>query len=226
MLYFDNTIWLLLLGAAIAGWAQYKVSHTFNKYSKVISRAQIPAHQVAREILNQNGLSGVNIERVAGNLSDHYDPRGRVLRLSQTVYDSTSVAAVGVAAHEVGHAIQHDQGYFPLQIRNMMVPVAQLGSSLSWILILLGLLFQMTGMFQAGIIAFGAIVAFQLITLPVEFNASSRALLALEGGGFLGRDEVEQSRKVLSAAALTYVAAALVGLLQMLRLILIFNRRR
>ncbi len=224
--YFDNTIWLLILGSLIAGWAQYKVTRTFSKYSKEMSRGQIPAYQVAREILDSNGLSSIGIQQVPGNLSDHYDPRSRVLRLSQSVYASTSVASIGVAAHEAGHAIQHDRGYLPLQIRNFLVPVARLGSSLSWGLIILGIILQLTGMLQAGIIAFSAIVLFQIVTLPVEFDASSRALMALEGGGFLARDEVEKSRQVLNAAALTYVAAAIVGILQLLRLFLLFGRRR
>lgn len=225
-LFYGNYFWLLLLGALISIWAQMKVNTTFNKYSKVMSSQAIPANQVARQILDQNGLSDVPIELVKGNLTDHYDPRSKTLRLSETVYSSRSVAAIGVAAHEVGHAIQDSTDYAPLRIRNTLAPVAQIGSSISWVLILMGLIFSYGNLVQWGIIAFAAIVLFQLVTLPVEFNASSRALAALEGGGFLARDEVDQSRKVLSAAALTYVAAAIVGILQLLRLVLIFGNRR
>lgn len=225
-LFYGNYFWLLLLGALISIWAQMKVNTTFNKYSKVMSSQAIPANQVARQILDQNGLSDVPIELVKGNLTDHYDPRSKTLRLSETVYSSRSVAAIGVAAHEVGHAIQDSTDYAPLRIRNTLAPVAQIGSSISWVLILMGLIFSYGNLVQWGIIAFAAIVLFQLVTLPVEFNASSRALAALEGGDFLARDEVDQSRKVLSAAALTYVAAAIVGILQLLRLVLIFGNRR
>ncbi len=225
-LFYGNYFWLLLLGALISIWAQMKVNTTFNKYSKVMSSQAIPANQVARQILDQNGLSDVPIELVKGNLTDHYDPRSKTLRLSETVYSSRSVADIGVAAHEVGHAIQDSTDYAPLRIRNTLAPVAQIGSSISWVLILMGLISSYGNLVQWGIIAFAAIVLFQLVTLPVEFNASSRALAALEGGGFLARDEVDQSRKVLSAAALTYVAAAIVGILQLLRLVLIFGNRR
>lgn len=225
-LFYGNYFWLLLLGAVISIWAQVKVNSTFSKYAKVMSSQAMPANHVARQILDQNGLSDVPIELIRGNLTDHYDPRTKTLRLSETVYNSSSVAAIGVAAHEVGHAIQDSTDYAPLRIRNMLVPVAQIGSSISWVLILMGLIFSHGDLIQLGIIAFAAIVLFQLVTLPVEFNASSRALAALEGGGFLARDEVDQSRKVLSAAAFTYVAAAIVGLLQLLRLVLIFGNRR
>ena len=224
--YFDNTIWLVIVGAIIAAMAQAKISSTYSKYSKEISSQGLPAWQVARQILDSNGLSDVNIERVPGNLTDHYDPRSKVLRLSQTVHNSTSVAAIGVAAHEVGHAIQHQEEYWPLSIRNILVPVASFSSSASWIFIIAGLFLGLMGLLQIGIILFTAVVVFQLVTLPVEFNASSRALLALEGGSYLSRDEVGSAKKVLNAAALTYVAAVLVSILQLLRLLLIFNRRR
>ncbi len=225
MFFYDPTIFLLLIGVVIAAYAQMKVSSTFRRYAQVESASRVPAWQVARNILDTNGLSDVRIEHIRGNLTDHYDPRSKVLRLSDTVYGSSSVAAVGVAAHEVGHAIQHDNGYLPLEIRNLLVPVANIGSSASWILIILGLILSLPSLLKIGCIAFAAIVVFQLVTLPVEFNASSRALIALEGGGYLAREEVAQSRKVLSAAAFTYVAAALVSILQLLRLVLLFGNR-
>ncbi|MEG1501596.1 MAG: zinc metallopeptidase, partial [Clostridiales bacterium] len=174
MFFWDSTFILVIIGAMIAGWAQMKVSSTFNRYSQVRSEAGVPAWQVARNILDTNGLSDVAIERISGNLTDHYDPRSKVLRLSQTVYDSPSVAAIGVAAHEVGHAIQHDTGYMPLEMRNTLVPIANIGSSLSWVLIILGLLVA-PGLLKVGCIAFSMIVLFQLVTLPVEFDASKRA---------------------------------------------------
>ena len=172
-----------------------------------------------------NGLREVRIEQVRGSLTDHYDPRSRVLRLSESTYHSNSVAAIGVAAHECGHALQDAEGYAPLKIRGALVPVANFGSSASWILILLGIFFSAANLISIGVLAFAAVVVFQLVTLPVEFNASNRALAALEGGGFLTRDEVAQTNKVLRAAALTYVAAALTAVLQLLRLLLLFGRR-
>ena len=225
MLYFDNTIWLIIVAAIIAGYAQIKISSTFSRYSKEMSDRGIPAYQVARSILDQNGLTDVNIERIAGNLTDHYDPRSRVLRLSQTVFNSNSVAAIGVAAHEVGHAIQHQEEYLPLKVRNALVPVATFSSNISWFLILIGIFMGMMGLLKLGILLFSAVVLFQLVTLPVEFNASGRALAALEGGGYLSREETGSARKVLSAAALTYVAAVLVSIAQLLRLILITRGR-
>jgi len=224
-MYYDNTIWLLLIGIVITIWAQIKVSSAFKKYSKIASRRGVPAYQVARQILDYNGLSHIAVEQVAGNLTDHYDPSAKVLRLSQTVYRSPSIAAAGIAAHEVGHAIQDKEHYGPMKLRSILVPTAKAGSSLSWILIILGFLLSSYGLVQIGIIFFAFVVLFQIVTLPVEFNASKRALVSLEGGGFLSEDELYGTKKVLSAAALTYVAAALVGILQLLRLILILNRR-
>lgn len=225
-MYYDSTIWLLLLGIIITIWAQIRVSSAFNKYSKIASRQGMPAYQVARQILDYNGLSNIAIEQVAGNLTDHYDPSAKVLRLSQSVYRSPSIAAAGIAAHEAGHAIQDKEQYGPLKLRSILVPTAKAGSSLSWVLIILGFLLSSYGLIQIGIIFFSLVVLFQLVTLPVEFNASKRALASLEGGGFLSEDELYGTRKVLSAAALTYVAAALVGILQLLRLILIFGGGR
>jgi len=225
-MYFDNTIWLLLVGVVITIWAQVKVSSAFNKYSKIASRQGLPAYQVARQILDYNGLSNIAVEQVAGNLTDHYDPSAKVLRLSQSVYRSPSIAAAGIAAHEVGHAIQDKEHYGPMKLRSILVPTAKIGSSLSWFLIIIGFLLSSFGLVQLGIIFFSFVVLFQLVTLPVEFNASNRAMAALEGGGFLSSEELAGTKKVLSAAALTYVAAALVGILQLLRLILIFGGGR
>ncbi|MDD2221065.1 MAG: zinc metallopeptidase [Clostridia bacterium] len=224
-MYYDWTFGLIIIAIIISAWAQIKVSSTYSKYSKVMAQNGMTASDVARLILDSNNLQDVPVERVAGNLTDHYDPRTRVLRLSDTVYNSSSVAAIGVAAHEVGHAIQDEHEYAPLKVRGALVPLVSFSSSASWVLIILGIFLSSLGMIQFGILLFSAVVIFQLVTLPVEFNASSRALVALEGGGFLNRDEVEQSRKVLSAAAMTYVAAALASILQLIRLLAIFGHR-
>lgn len=224
---YNGYSWLLLLAAIIlATVAQIKVSSTYSKYSKVYSRSQRPAADIARQILAANGLGSIPIQQIEGNLTDHYDPRSKTLRLSRSVYGSPSVAALGVAAHEAGHAIQDAEGYLPLKIRNSLVPVAQFGSHASWVLIILGFFMGALGLVQLGIILFSVVVVFQLVTLPVEFNASSRALAALEGGGYLDGGEIQQTKRVLSAAAFTYVAAVLVSLLQLLRLLLIFGGRR
>ncbi len=223
--YYDPT-WILLLPAIIlALWAQAKVTSTYKKYARTPSRANLPAYQVARQMLAMNGLGDVSVQKVAGQLTDHYDPRSKTLRLSEGIYESASVAALGIAAHECGHAIQDREGYKPLKIRGALVPVANLGSGASWLLILLGVVMGLYNLIGLGIILFSAVVLFQLVTLPVELNASRRALAALEGAGFLYEDELPKARKVLSAAALTYVAAALTSVLQLLRLILLFGRR-
>ncbi|MCL2817009.1 MAG: zinc metallopeptidase [Clostridiales bacterium] len=224
-MYFDYTFILIIIGIIISLYAQAKVHGTYNRYAEVASRAALPAHRVARQILDSNGLSDVKIEQVAGRLSDHYDPRHKVVRLSKDVYNSTSLAAIGVAAHEAGHAMQDSEEYLPLKIRSAILPVASFGSNAFWIFIIAGAIFNMFGLIQAGIIIFAAAVLFQLVTLPVEFNASSKAIAALEGGGYLTREETPHAQKVLSAAAFTYVAAALVAVLQLLRLLLIFGRR-
>jgi len=221
MFFWDPTFILLIPGIIIAAWAQRKVTSTFDKFYRVGSLSGITAAQAARQILNKQGLDDVRVEVVPGKLSDHYDPRAKALRLSQQVYSSNSLAAIGVAAHEAGHAIQHDEGYAPLSIRSTLVPVAQFGSSAAWILLILGFIMGAPGLAQLGVYAFSAVVLFQLVTLPVEFNASSRALALLEGGGYLTRQEIPQTKKVLDAAALTYVAAALMGILQLIRLIII-----
>lgn len=221
---FDPTYLILIPAILISAWAQFKVSSTFNKYSRVRSTNGYTGAQVARILLNNAGLQDVEIQQVSGRLSDHYDPRAKVLRLSSDVYGSSSVASIGVAAHEVGHAIQDKESYAALVFRNAIVPVVNFSSSLSWILFFVGILFSYEGLVTIGIILFSAVVLFQLVTLPVEFNASSRALKLLEAQGILYDNEVKEARQVLSAAALTYVAATLMAILQLVRLIAISNR--
>ena len=210
-------------------WAQIKVKSTFSKYSKVASRRSVTGADAARMILDRNGLSNVKIERVSGELSDHYDPKANVVRLSEGVYGSNSVAAIGVAAHECGHAVQHATGYGPIKLRMAIIPATQIGSSLALPLILLGLILSMTGLAYIGVAFFALSTLFQLVTLPVEFNASSRALETLESYGTLDDEELGGAKKVLSAAAMTYVAALAASLLNLLRLLSIVNstsRRR
>ncbi len=225
MFFYDPTWILMIIAIAITLFAQSKVNSTYHKYAKVRSARGLSAHDAARLILDYNGLQNVRIEQVNGSLTDHYDPRGKVLRLSQATYHSDSVAALGIAAHEAGHAMQDKEGYIPLKIRGALVPLANIGSNFSMILIIIGAIMGAANLIDLGIIFFSFAVLFQLVTLPVEFNASSRALAALEGGNLLNIDEVKQTKKVLSAAALTYVAAALASLLQLLRFIILFGRR-
>ena len=209
--------------------ASARVNSTFKKYSKYRSMTGMTGAQAAERILNYAGIYDVTIQHVSGNLTDHYNPKQKTLNLSDSVYNSTSVAAIGVAAHECGHAIQHQQEYAPLSIRSAIVPVANIGSQLAWPLILIGLFISSnTGVFfiNLGIIAFSFAVIFQLVTLPVEFNASGRALRILGDTGILAESELPYTKKVLSAAALTYVASAAAAILQLLRLILLTNRRR
>ena len=222
--YFDPTYILIIIAAIISLIAQWRVNSAFSKYSRVASMSGMTGAQAARMILQSNGINDVSVQRISGKLTDHYNPSTKVLNLSESVYGSTSVAAIGVAAHECGHAIQHARGYFPLSLRTALVPVANIGSQLSWVFIIVGaiLSFNQT-LITIGIIMFSAAVLFQLVTLPVEFNASARALEQLESNGILYRDEVSQTRKVLSAAALTYVAAAATAILQLLRLIILFG---
>jgi len=224
MFFYDPTIVLVILGIIVSLWAQIRVQGTFNRYSKEPSRMGMPASILARRVLDAHGLHDVPVKGVPGKLSDHYDPRNKVVCLSEPVYNSSSLAAVGVAIHEVGHAIQDSEEYFPLRIRSVLAPVASIGSNLAWPLVIAGLIFSFFSLIQIGIICFTLVVFFQLVTLPVEFNASRRALAILEGDGYLGREEIKASRKVLSAAALTYLAAALVGILQLLRLLLLSRR--
>ncbi|MEG0873896.1 MAG: zinc metallopeptidase [Clostridiales bacterium] len=221
MMFFDPTFIILLPAIILSAWAQMRVSTTFNKYSGVMSRSGMTGAQVAQAILKKNNILDVRIEPVRGNLTDHYDPRDKVLRLSDSVYGKTSLAALGVAAHEVGHAIQHDEDYSPLRVRSALVPIVQFGNYGSWIILIVGILFSSPMLVKVGIGLFVAVVAFQLITLPVEFNASSRAMVQLETGGYLTTDEIAGSKKVLSAAAMTYVAAAIMAIAQLLRLLVI-----
>ena len=224
--YFDRYYWILIVPAMIfALWAQSRVSSTYGKYSRVMSARGMTAADVCRKILDENGLYHIRIERVAGNLTDHYDPRAGVIRLSDSVFNSASVASIGVAAHEVGHAIQHATDYAPLTLRNAIIPVTNLGSWLSIPLIIAGLLFSAQPLVQIGILAFSLMVVFQLVTLPVEFNASNRAIRTLAADGYLDRDELAGAKSVLGAAAMTYVAALITAVAQLLRLILLFGRR-
>lgn len=224
--FYDSTYILVILAAIISLIASAKVKSTYAKYSKVLSVRGITAEQAAQQILYGAGLSQVPINQVAGNLTDHYDPRSQTLALSQTVFGSSSVAAIGVAAHECGHAIQDAENYAPIRIRNAIVPVVNFGSTLSWPLLLLGLVLSFDPLVLAGIWLFSLVVVFQLVTLPVEFNASRRAMRILEERGILGNEELKGARKVLSAAAMTYVAAAVGSLLQLARLLMIRNSRR
>ena len=224
--FYDWTYFLVLIGAVISMFASSKVKTTYAKYGKVRSHGGMTAMDAARRILDNAGLRHIRIERVAGDLTDHYSPKEQVLRLSDTTIHSESIAAIGVAAHECGHAIQHANSYAPLTIRNTSVPVVNLGSRLSWPMILIGLLLGITGFLDAGIVLFSFSLIFQLITLPVEFNASSRALQILDDTNMLYDDELRGAKKVLSAAALTYVAAAVATLLSLLRLIILFGGRR
>lgn len=218
--YFDSTMILLLPAIAFALYAQFKVKSTFTKYSDVRSISNLTGAQVARGILDKYGLFEVRVEATPGELTDHYDPRDKTLRLSSPVYSSTSLAAIGVAAHEAGHAVQHAKNYGPLAIRSAIVPVAQLGSWAAWPLLFMGFIFGAFSLVKLGILIFSGVVLFQLVTLPVEFNASKRALAVLTDAGYLYGNEINGAKKVLDAAALTYVAAALMGILQLLRLLL------
>ncbi len=225
--YYDSYYLVLVVPALlIALFAQFKVKSTFSRYASVHSRRGKTAAQIARQILDENALSGVAVERVGGSLTDHYDPRANVIRLSDAVYDSTSVASIGVAAHEAGHAVQHAVGYVPIRLRNAVLPVANIGSALAMPIILIGLIMSLEPLVTAGILLFSALVLFQLVTLPVEFNASRRAIETLRADRVLDDGELSGAKKVLSAAAMTYVASTLVAVMQLLRLVLLSNRRR
>ena len=228
-MYFDPTYVLVLLGVVICMVASAKMNSTFNKYSRIRNHSGMTGRDAAEQILRREGLYDVRIEHISGNLTDHYDPRTKVVRLSDATYNSTSVAALGVAAHECGHAVQHATGYVPLKIRGSLVPVANFGSTIAWPLIILGLFFnsRSSSLFiNLGILAFSLAVLFQIVTLPVEFNASGRALKILGNSGLLYESEVKDTRKVLTAAALTYVAGAASAILQLLRILLLTNNRR
>lgn len=220
---------LVAIGAAISALASLNVNSTYKRFSTVMNRRGLTSQDVAQMILSKSEITDVRIERIRGNLTDHYSPTEKVLRLSDTVFGSSSVAALGVAAHECGHAVQHHVGYGPIKLRSVAVPVANIGSKLSWPVIILGLALGHTGIAQIGIWLFTFVVFFQLITLPVEFDASHRALKILEQNGMLEGQELKGARKVLTAAALTYVAALFSTILQLLRLVMIVqggNRRR
>lgn len=229
--YFDWTIILLIPAFILSLWAQANVNGTFRKYSQVYNRRGYTGADIARRILDMNGLYQVRVERVSGNLTDHFDPKANVVRLSEATYSSQSVGAIGVAAHEVGHAVQHAVGYAPIRIRNGIVPFVNVCNWLSMPILLIGVLFAGLGSFfpsliDVGIILFSATVLFQLVTLPVEFNASRRALQTLRGQCLLDEEEMRGASAVLRAAALTYVAAAVSSIMSLLRLILLFGNRR
>ena len=226
--YFDWTYILVLIGVVICMMASGRVNSVFSRYSRMRSHSGMTGREAAERILRRNGIYDVRVIHIPGNLTDHYNPGHKTLGLSDTVYNSSSVAAVGVAAHECGHAVQHSVGYAPLTIRGALVPVANFGSAISWPLILIGLLIngQMSALLiNLGILLFSAAVLFQIVTLPVEFNASGRAVKALESSGMLYPDEISAVKKVLGAAALTYVAGAASMILQLLRLMIIGGRK-
>jgi len=206
--------------------AQYKVNSTYTKYSKIGSARKLTGSQAARLILDMNGLGHVAIERVSGSLTDHFDPKTNVVRLSDSVYNNYSIAAVGVAAHECGHAVQHAQGYSPMKLRAAIIPLTNFGSTISIPLILIGFFLTLDSLVVIGILLFSTVALFQLVTLPVEFNASNRAMAVLEQQGMLSAEELKGTKKVLSAAAMTYVAALFASLAQLLRLIMVFGGRR
>lgn len=227
--YWDPTYILVVIGAVICMIASARVKGTFNKYSQLRSMSGMNGAQVAQRVLQASGIYDVQVRHVSGSLTDHYDPRTKTVNLSDPVYNATSVAALGVAAHECGHAIQHAKNYAPLSIRSALVPIANFGSMLAWPVILIGLLFNTRSsglIIDIGILLFSAAVLFQLVTLPVEFDASRRALVMLRTQGILADDELKYTRRVLKSAALTYVASAAAAILQLLRIILITNGRR
>ncbi|MBR5808608.1 MAG: zinc metallopeptidase [Clostridia bacterium] len=226
MFFYDPTYFLVIIGFIFAAIASSGVQSAFNKYSKVKSYRNYTGADAARKILDDNGLYNVRIEHINGNLSDHYDPKANVIRLSDATYSDTSVAAIGVAAHEAGHAVQHAVGYAPIKLRNSLVPAVNLASTLSMPLFLIGLLFALPMLTNLGIILFSGALVFQVVTLPVEFNASRRAITILNQSAMLEDDELMGAKKVLRAAALTYVAAVISTALQLLRLVLLSNSRR
>lgn len=225
---FDPTMILVLIGVVLSMIASSKVQSTYAKYSRVRSMTGMTGAETAKRLLNSQGIYDVQVRRVAGNLTDHYDPRSKTVNLSESVYDSASVAAIGVAAHECGHAIQDNTEYVPLKVRGAIVPVVNIGTQLSWPMIILGIFIGGAGspLVQIGILLFTLCVLFQLVTLPVEFNASTRAVKLLDETGILSGEEVGYTKNVLGAAALTYVAAAAGSILQLLRLLILFGGRR
>ncbi len=228
MFFWDYTFFLLIPPLILALYAQQKVKNTYRRFSSKLASSRISGAEVARQILQARGAE-VKVEKVKGQLTDHYDPRKRVLRLSEGVYNSSSLAALGIAAHETGHALQHQSGYLPLQLRNTIYPVANFGSSLAFPLFFIGFIFSRQGpsiLMDIGILLFTGAVFFSVLTLPVEFNASRRALVLLEEGSYLKKEEIFQARQVLSAAALTYVAATAMAAMQLLRMFLLRSSRR
>ena len=228
MFFWNYTFFLLIPPLILAIYAQQKVRSTYKRFSEKIASSRISAAELARRILNTSGAE-VKVEKTSGRLTDHYDPRKRVLRLSEAVYGSSSIAALGISAHETGHALQHHGGYFALHLRNTIYPVASFGSSLAFPIFFVGFIFSRQGpsvLMDIGILLFAGAVVFSLLTLPVEFNASKRALVLLRQGGYLKRDELSEARQVLSAAALTYVAATAMAAMQLLRLFLLRGSRR
>ncbi len=228
-MYYDWTWFIVMIPCLLLSlFCSAKVKSTFAKYSKIPNSRLMTGARAAEELLRANGVTGITIEHVRGNLTDHFDPRTNTIRLSDSVYSSTSVAAVGVACHEAGHACQHAEGYFPNKLRSAILPVASIGSKLSWLLIVVGLLLPTRYDFivTIGIVLYAAAVLFTIVTLPVEFNASSRALKTIKENRFLTEEEYPGAKKTLSAAAMTYVASAATAILQLLRLILIFGNRR
>ena len=222
-MFFDPTFVILIPALLLAVWAQIQVQGTFNQFSRVYSRKGVRAYEAARVLLDRFGLSNVPIERISGSLTDHYDPRTKALRLSESVYASPSIAAIGIAAHEVGHAIQDAHAYKPLKMRNAIVPVANLGTGLAFPLFFIGLLFRAPVLMDVGILFFVAVIIFHLVTLPVEFDASARALRNLTNAGLLAQDEIGGAKAVLNAAALTYVAATVMAVAQLFRLLIFRN---
>ena len=224
--YYDTIYWIVLIPVLILSvYAQIKVSSTFNRYGKVANRRRITGAQAAYEVLRSNGVTGVDIRPCSGSLTDHYDPRSNTIYLSQPVYNAATVSAVGVAAHEAGHAVQYAQAYGPIQVRSAIIPVTQFGSKFAFIALMLGLVLYSQPVFALGIALFGLTALFQLVTLPVEFNASARALRTIDGALLLDEEERRGAQRVLTAAALTYVAALLMSLVQLLRYLLIFASR-
>lgn len=223
MFFWDISMIILIPGLLLAMYAQAKVSSTYNRYKKVTSHSGYTGAQFARKMLNDNGLYDVTITQISGRMSDHYDPRANQVRLSAEVYNGTSIASLGIAAHEVGHAVQHATNYFPLTVRNLVVPVTNFSSSIYMLFIFIGIIMNSFSMIQFGIMLFAVIVIFQVITLPVEFNASRRAIATLGGDGVLDAEELSGTKRVLGAAAMTYVAAMVTAVLQLLQLLMVFG---
>lgn len=223
MFFWDISMIILIPGLLLAMYAQAKVSSTYNRYKKVTSHSGYTGAQFARKMLNDNGLYDVTITQISGRMSDHYDPRANQVRLSAEVYNGTSIASLGIAAHEVGHAVQRATNYFPLTVRNLVVPVTNFSSSIYMLFIFIGIIMNSFSMIQFGIMLFAVIVIFQVITLPVEFNASRRAIATLGGDGVLDAEELSGAKRVLGAAAMTYVAAMVTAVLQLLQLLMVFG---